>query len=115
MCSLSWLVVIIFHQLAVLVMVSWFAYKVASYSAHPPIKESDRGDVRSGTEPPSETESPKCQEYQIQLIRDKYRLLVGSPCKTIDVAEMYVIDFDSAAVLLGGVEVGESLPTVYLY
>ena len=108
------MVVIISHPLAVFAMVSWFGYKVAIYPEHPPKHESDHDDGLSGTEPPSETESSKCQAYQIQLLRDKYRLLVDAPCETTNVSEMYVIEFDSVAVLLDGVEVEVSLPTMYL-
>ena len=106
-----WLVVIIPHPLVVFSVVSRVAYKFASYPECLR-KEVDHDGPVSGTEPPSESETTNCQAYQVQLLRDRYRLLVDAPCNTKTIEGIYVGDFDSADRVSDGVEVFASLPTV---
>ena len=103
-----WLVVVIFHHLVVFTVVSLIAYKVASYPEFTNRKGEDHDDSAPGTEPPSESETTKCQNYQIQLFRDRYRLLADDPRNAPAQEGIYVGDFDSAARVLDGV--GISVP-----
>ena len=68
----------------------------------------------SGTEHPSEPETSLCEAYQAQLLRDRYRLLSDTRCRTSTTEAVNVSDFDSVARVLNGYEVSVSLPGVAL-
>ena len=99
-----------FHTLVVFTAVARIAYKVASYPEFTKRQREDNDDSVSGTEHPSESDATKCQAYKIQLMRDRYRLLVDAPCNAPTTDEIYVSDCDIAGRVLGGVEVSGPPP-----
>lgn len=95
-------------------MVSWISHQVSSYPGQASNKGEDNDDSVAGTEPSSEPENVKCQAYQIQLLRDRYRLLADDPCKISTACEIYVGNFDSVSRRLDGVGFSFALPTAHM-
>ena len=109
------LLLIILHPVVITFLCICLNRKCAAIAV-PTISEKidDDPGIVSATEPPSGDESGVCMAYQVQLLRDEYRLLSNERCNDVSDAKMNIGDFDSVAQLIGGVEVSVSLPTVFM-
>ena len=53
-------------------------------------------------------------DYQVQLLRGKYRLLARERGNAVTEVKIHFSDFDSVAQLIGGADVSVSLPSVFM-
>ena len=78
-----------------------------------PENTAEPAEASPSTEPPIETETSTCMDYQAQRLRDKYRLLSDSRCGDTN-SKMDIREFDIVAQRIGGVGISVSLPMAHL-
>ena len=113
--AFSWLLLMILHPVVVTIFCLYLIWRLPSW-AFPkmPQKTEEDSDKISATEPPIGDETGCCMAYQVQLLRDQYRLLSDERCSASTGSKIRLSDFDSASQLIDGVEVSAALPTITL-